>query len=146
MAKKVPKIKEVMADNLIRMLIDGPEVSFNGSPTVSPQTAALCSSVEFPSLSFLVNLNGSSFLSEWSGFLEKLLPFSIYFLVLSQAPPVLENEKAIYTPDTMIPAKSPLTASGPKKRPVKKGVKRTKSPGATILEIEALVEISIHFW
>ena len=27
--------------NLIRMLIDGPEVSLNGSPTVSPTTAAL---------------------------------------------------------------------------------------------------------
>ena len=30
--------------SLIRMLMDGPEVSLNGSPTVSPTTAALCGS------------------------------------------------------------------------------------------------------
>jgi len=40
--KKVPKIKETIADSLIRMLRLGPEVSFNGSPTVSPTTAAVC--------------------------------------------------------------------------------------------------------
>jgi len=40
-AKKVPKTKLVMADNLIRMLMDGPLVSLRGSPTVSPTTAAL---------------------------------------------------------------------------------------------------------
>jgi len=42
--KNVPKTKEVIADNLMRMLMDGPLVSFNGSPTVSPTTAALCAS------------------------------------------------------------------------------------------------------
>jgi hypothetical protein len=36
-----PNTKEVIADNLMRMLMDGPDVSFNGSPTVSPTTAAL---------------------------------------------------------------------------------------------------------
>jgi len=40
--KKDPNISETMADNLIRILREGPEVSFNGSPTVSPITAALC--------------------------------------------------------------------------------------------------------
>ena len=30
--------------SLIRMFIDGPEVSLNGSPTVSPVTDALCGS------------------------------------------------------------------------------------------------------
>ena len=30
-----------MVISLIRMLIDGPDVSLNGSPTVSPTTAAL---------------------------------------------------------------------------------------------------------
>jgi hypothetical protein len=34
-------IKQV---NLIKIFIDGPEVSLNGSPTVSPVTAALCAS------------------------------------------------------------------------------------------------------
>ena len=28
--------------NLIKILIEGPEVSLNGSPTVSPVTEALC--------------------------------------------------------------------------------------------------------
>ncbi len=42
--KKVPKTKEVIADNLIRILMDGPLVSLRGSPTVSPTTAALCAS------------------------------------------------------------------------------------------------------
>jgi len=31
-----------MAESLMRMFNDGPDVSFNGSPTVSPMTAALC--------------------------------------------------------------------------------------------------------
>jgi hypothetical protein len=38
------KIKEKIADNLTKMLRAGPEVSFKGSPIVSPITAALCSS------------------------------------------------------------------------------------------------------
>ncbi|MFS7981943.1 hypothetical protein Hanom_Chr10g00956981 [Helianthus anomalus] len=33
--------------SLIRMFSDGPEVSFKGSPTVSPITAALCGSDPF---------------------------------------------------------------------------------------------------
>ena len=37
-------MRETIADSLIKMLILGPEVSFNGSPTVSPITAALCGS------------------------------------------------------------------------------------------------------
>ena len=34
--------------SLIRMLIAGPEVSLNGSPTVSPTTAPLCCSLPLP--------------------------------------------------------------------------------------------------
>jgi len=33
--------RETTAINLIRIFKDGPEVSLNGSPTVSPTTAAL---------------------------------------------------------------------------------------------------------
>jgi len=44
-AINVPNINEVIADSFIKMLIEGPLVSFKGSPTVSPTTAALCSSV-----------------------------------------------------------------------------------------------------
>ncbi|MNF06801.1 hypothetical protein D3C80_2068350 [compost metagenome] len=35
---------ETIDINLIRMFIEGPEVSLNGSPTVSPVTEALCGS------------------------------------------------------------------------------------------------------
>jgi hypothetical protein len=45
--KNSPNTKEVIADNLMRILIDGPEVSFKGSPTVSPTTAALWASDPF---------------------------------------------------------------------------------------------------
>ena len=81
--------KDVIADNLIRMLIDGPDVSFNGSPTVSPVTAALCASECFLN-TYLALLSSSPSFS-----LEVWTPASIYFLALSQAPPVLENENAI---------------------------------------------------
>jgi len=37
----LPKTKEIIAINFIKILRAGPEVSFNGSPTVSPTTAAL---------------------------------------------------------------------------------------------------------
>jgi len=37
-----------MAINFIKILRDGPDVSFIGSPTVSPITAAVCSAVPFP--------------------------------------------------------------------------------------------------
>ena len=40
--------KETMVINLIKMLIDGPEVSLNGSPTVSPTTDALWASEPLP--------------------------------------------------------------------------------------------------
>ena len=33
--------KDTIVINLIKILMDGPEVSLNGSPTVSPTTAAL---------------------------------------------------------------------------------------------------------
>ncbi len=35
---------ETMDISLMRMFIDGPDVSLNGSPTVSPVTEALCAS------------------------------------------------------------------------------------------------------
>jgi len=47
------------------IFIAGPDVSLNGSPMVSPITAALCSSEPLPAPP----------------------PASIYFLALSQAPP-----------------------------------------------------------
>jgi len=46
-AKAPPNTSEVIAINLMRMLLEGPEVSLSGSPTVSPTTAALWVSVPF---------------------------------------------------------------------------------------------------
>ena len=74
-----PKTSEVIAISLIRMLIEGPLVSFIGSPTVSPTTDALCVSVPF----------------RWTWPSMLSLPASMYFLALSQAPPEFEAEIAI---------------------------------------------------
>jgi len=68
-------------------------------------------------------------------------PDSIYFLALSQAPPVFDIEIAIYTPDTNAPGNNPATALGPKTIPITNGVTITKSPGLTISFNDALVEI-----
>ena len=43
-AKIGAKTKATIDINLIKILIDGPDVSLNGSPTVSPVTAALWAS------------------------------------------------------------------------------------------------------
>lgn len=40
--KKSPKTSEIIAINLIKIFKEGPDVSFKGSPTVSPITAAWC--------------------------------------------------------------------------------------------------------
>ncbi len=101
--KKLAKTKEIIAISLIKILRAGPEVSFKGSPTVSPITAALCSSDPF----FLI-----SPLSSYK------LPPSMYFLALSQAPPVLDAEIAIWTPETSAPGNNPETPRGPNNSPV----------------------------
>ena len=80
---------ETIVISLIRMLIEGPDVSLNGSPTVSPTTAAACAEEPFP----------------------PCFPPSIYFLALSQAPPALLMKIAIRTPLTNEPARSPPSAS-----------------------------------
>lgn len=69
----------------------------------------------------------------------------MYFLALSQAPPELELEMAIWTPETITPARYPETALGPKSDPRRIGVKMTIIPGIIISVSEALVEISMHF-
>ncbi len=58
---KWAKISDVMADSFIKMLIEGPLVSFRGSPTVSPTTAALCSSVVIPCAFFFLKTKGDIF-------------------------------------------------------------------------------------
>lgn len=46
----------------------------------------------------------------------------MYFLALSQAPPVFDAEIAIYTPLTNAPGNKPATAYGPKSKPIAVGV------------------------
>ncbi len=86
--------KLTIALNLMRILREGPLVSFNGSPTVSPITAAACSSVFFAG--FLMHEKGtltnlSLEISTWIGLSirSSSYPASIIFFALSQAPPVL---------------------------------------------------------
>lgn len=122
------KTSERIALNLIRILSAGPEVSLSGSPTVSPITAALCSSVPFLLTSPLTIR----------------CPASIYFFALSQAPPVLDDEIAIYTPLTSAPGSRPAIAFGPKIAPMTNGVNMTKAPGANISLREAYVDILTH--
>ena len=61
--------------------MDGPEVSLNGSPTVSPTTAALWQSLPLP----------------------PKFPASICFLALSQAPPELDMKMARRKPVAVEP-------------------------------------------
>ena len=104
------KTNETIVINLIRMLIDGPEVSLNGSPTVSPTTAALCGSLPFPPSA----------------------PPSIYFLALSHAPPAFAINIAIITPLTKEPASIPPRAFAPNKNPIINGDSTANTPGTII--------------
>src|SRR5690606_16073523 len=74
--------------SLIRMFIAGPAVSLNGSPTVSPTTAALCGSEPLPPCA----------------------PPSMYFFALSHAPPAFAMKSAMSTPVTVAPASMPPSA------------------------------------
>src|SRR5207247_7834059 len=77
------RTRVIVASSLTRTWRDGPAVSLNGSPTVSPTTAAAWAGVFLP-----IGLPCSS--SKW--------PDSMYFLALSQAPPPLLRTVASITP------------------------------------------------
>src|SRR5580700_8283012 len=83
----------IVASSLISTCKLGPAVSLNGSPTVSPTTAALCASDFFP----------------------PYCPVSINFLALSQAPPPLFINIASNTPEIVPTINNPATASAPAK-------------------------------
>ena len=99
---------------------DGPEVSLNGSPTVSPTTAALWGSEPLP--------------PKW--------PSSIHFLALSQAPPLLAIINANSTPLTVAPASMPPKAMGPRPKPTATGANTANRPGRIISRSAAAVLIS----
>src|SRR5690554_182048 len=127
---------ETIEVNLIRMFMEGPEVSLNGSPTVSPVTDALWASDPLYSITPLI-----------------ITPASNDFLALSQAPPALFWNIPINTPDTVIPANRPPSISADEvsintflnPKPTITGANNAIAPGRIISRIEALVEISIHF-
>mmetsp|Transcript_10227 Transcript_10227/g.12202 ORF Transcript_10227/g.12202 Transcript_10227/m.12202 type:complete len:259 (-) Transcript_10227:1517-2293(-) len=115
--------------SFIRMLSDGPEVSLNGSPTVSPTTTALYSSVFFGCL-----VSGCN------------MPLPTYFLALSQAPPALDIMTARRNPEEIDPASSPSKHLGPIMRPTTIGINMARSPGMTISLTDSVVQMSTHFW
>src|SRR5690606_23663565 len=110
-----------------RMLSDGPDVSLNGSPTVSPTTAALWGSEPLKYFWPLITT-----------------PSSNIFLALSQAPPALDWKIAISTPEAVTPASSPPSISAPPRKPTATGESTATRPGRTISRMEALVDISTH--
>merc|ERR1719197_2130347 len=126
-AMALPKTRLMMAVSFITMFSAGPEVSLSGSPTVSPVTEFLCASEPFT----------YSFPSP---------PAEMYFLELSQAPPVLLMEMASCTLETRAPDRRPAQQFLPKPMPATSGLRMTSAPGASISLREASVEILMHFW
>ena len=125
-----------MEVSLIRIFMEGPEVSLKGSPTVSPVTEALWASEPLYSILPLIST-----------------PFSNDFLALSQAPPALFWKIPISTPDTVMPASIPPRISAEEAsantplspKPTMMGDSRAMAPGSSISRIEALVEMATHF-
>merc|ERR1719187_526089 len=105
-----PNTRLRMAVSFITMLSAGPEVSLSGSPTVSPVTEFLCASEP------LTNSLPRP-------------PAEMYFLELSQAPPVLLMEMASCTLETRAPDRSPAHAFFPKPIPATSGLRITRAPG-----------------
>src|SRR5690606_38547536 len=128
-------ISDTMDINLIRMFMEGPEVSLNGSPTVSPVTEALWASEHLYSIFPFIST-----------------PASNDFLALSQAPPALFWNIPRSTPDTVTPARRPprisaeeVSSNTPlKPKPTSNGTINAMAPGRIISRMDALVEIATH--
>merc|ERR1719201_127156 len=131
-------VSETMLINLMRMLRAGPDVSLNGSPTVSPTTHA----------SYHVFFMGCA--SETSAFLTLERPFvpsfSQYFFALSQAPPALDIMIATIAPLPMPPASMPTRQRGPTRKPTNNGARIAYAPGAIISLTLDLVEMATHLF
>src|SRR6478736_100277 len=81
----------IVLSSLISTCRLGPAVSLNGSPTVSPTTAALCASEPLP----------------------PYCPVSMYFFALSHAPPPLLRSVAMRMPAIVPTMRRAATASAP---------------------------------
>ena len=99
----------------------GPEVSLNGSPTVSPMTAALWASDPLPPSA----------------------PSSMYFLALSHAPPALDWKLAMRAATTMPEARNAPRAMGPKAKPTMTGMSTASSAGVASSRSDARVQMSM---
>ena len=109
-----------MLISFIKIFKLGPEVSLNGSPTVSPTTVALCTSPPFP----------------------PKLPSSTYFFALSHAPPALAIKIANTKPLLKPPISRPSTPGTPKINPVRIGAIIAIKEGITISRCAPFVDIS----
>jgi len=76
--------------------------------------------------------------------IASIAPLEMYFFALSHAPPVLDEEIAIWTPEAMPPASRPVTQRVPNPTPHRIGESMTRAPGRTISRSEASVEIEMH--
>src|SRR5712691_10469352 len=111
--------------SLISTCSDGPAVSLNGSPTVSPTTAALWGADPLPPYS----------------------PVSMNFLALSHAPPPLLSSVASRMPPMVPTIRNAATDSAPtwnslKNNPTAIGIPTASSPGATIALSAPMVTMS----
>ena len=105
----------------------GPAVSLNGSPTVSPTTAAACAGVPLP-----MTWPFSSFSS----------PDSMYFFALSQAPPPLFSTVAKITPAIVPTMSSAASASAFSTTPTAIGASTASRPGAIMFRSADAVVMS----
>ena len=96
--------------SLMRMLSDGPEVSLNGSPTVSPTMVSLWFSLPLP----------------------PKFPSSIIFLALSHAPPEFDMNTARVKPAASPPVSNPSTPATPNTKPTTIGITMASSDGIII--------------
>ena len=115
--------EETRETTVIWVLMEGPAVSLNGSPTVSPITAALCASLPFP----------------------PSLPASTYFFALSQSPPALDINRARRRPLVIFPRRKPPIDFGPPINPTIKVEMIVISPAGISSFKAPEVAISIHF-
>ena len=105
---------------LIIGLSAGPAVSLNGSPTVSPTTDALWTSVPLPPRK----------------------PSSTFFLALSQLAPAFDMKTAINWPVRMVPPRNPPSAPAPRPKPTSSGAKTARIPGPSSSFCAVAVTIS----
>src|SRR4029079_8776353 len=121
------RTREIVASSFTRTWSDGPAVSLNGSPTVSPTTAAAWASEPLPRT------------LPWSSL---RCPDSMYFLALSHAPPPLLRTVASRTPAIVPTISMPATASKPRMTPIAIGVATATRPGRIICRRAAAVVMS----